>query len=146
MGGSTSGSVKTFRVGVLFSAGVADLRRIVHPRGVHLTRFGKDVVKPEIVQDVQTFFMFYMFIFMTGTFLMGLIESTMGAEVDIVTSASAVASAIGNIGPGLSEIGPSGNFLGLPGPSKWLLSGLMIAGRLEIFPIILLFTRRLWTK
>ena len=111
MGGSTSGSVKTFRVGVLFSAGVADLRRIIQPRGVHLTRFGKDVVKPEIVQDVQTFFMFYMFIFMTGTFLMGLIESTMGAGVDIVTSASAVASAIGNIGPGLSEISPSGNYL-----------------------------------
>ena len=146
MGGSTSGSVKTFRVGVLFSAGVSDLRRIVQPRGVHLTRFGKDVVKPEIVQSVQTFFMFYMFIFMTGTFLMGLIESSMGAGVDIVTSASAVASAIGNIGPGLGEVGPAGNYLGLPGPSKWLLAGLMIAGRLEIFPIVLLFTRRLWTK
>ncbi len=144
MGGSTSGSVKTYRVGVLFSAGIADLRRIIQPRGVHLTRFGRDVVKPEIVQDVQTFFMFYMFLFMTGTFLMGLIESTLGAGVDIVTSASAVATAIGNVGPGLSEVGPASNFLGLPGPSKWLLSGLMIAGRLEIFPIILLFTRRLW--
>ncbi len=146
MGGSTSGAVKTYRVGVLFSAGVADLRRIIQPRGVHLTRFGRDVVKPEIVQDVQTFFMFYMFLFMTGTFLMGLIESTLGAGVDIVTSASAVASAIGNIGPGLGDVGPASNFLGLPWPSKWLLAGLMIAGRLEIFPIILLFTRRLWAR
>jgi trk system potassium uptake protein TrkH len=146
MAGSTAGAVKTFRLGVLTSAGRADLRRIIHPRGVFMTRLGHDTVPDAVVASVQSFFLFYMFLFMTGTLLMGVIDSAAGSGFDLATSASAVASALGNIGPGLSEVGPSANYLAVPAAGKWLLSFLMIVGRLEIFPVLLLFTRELWRK
>jgi trk system potassium uptake protein TrkH len=66
--------------------------------------------------------------------------------MDLTSAASAVASALGNIGPGLGDVGPSANFLAVPAAGKWLLSVLMIVGRLEIFPVLLLLTRELWRK
>ena len=146
MAGSTAGGIKTFRLGVLSRAASADLRRLIHPRGVFITRFGRNPVPDPVVESVQSFFLFFMFLFMTGTFLMGLIGSAFGAQTDIVTSVSATASALGNIGPGLGSVGPAGNFLAIAWPGKWLLSFLMIAGRLEIFPVLLLFTRDLWRR
>lgn len=146
MAGSTAGSVKTYRLGVLTNAGRADLRRIIHPLGVFKARLGRRAVDDQIVHSVQTFFLFYMVVFMVGTLLMGIIESRLAIGQDLVTSASAVASALGNIGPGLGDVGPASNYLLVPAEGKWLLSGLMIVGRLEIFPIILLFTRELWRR
>ncbi len=142
MAGSTAGGVKTFRIAVLTKAASADLRRIVHPRGVFVTRFGKETVSDSVMESIQTFFLFYMFLFMSGTVVLGLMSS----ELDLVTSASAVASSLSNIGPGLGAVGPTGNFLAIPEAGKWLLSFLMIAGRLEIFPVVLLFTRNLWRR
>jgi len=146
MAGSTAGGVKTFRIAVLTKAASADLRRIVHPRGIFITRFGKETVSDSVMESIQTFFVFYMMLFMTGTLLLGLIESNLETGVDLVTSASAAASALGNIGPGLGAVGPTGNYLAVPDTAKWLLSFLMIAGRLEIFPVVLLFTRNLWKR
>ncbi|HSJ28512.1 MAG TPA: TrkH family potassium uptake protein, partial [Acidimicrobiia bacterium] len=146
MAGSTAGGVKTFRVGILAKAAAADLRRLVHPRGVFITRFGKDRVRDEIVESVQSFFLFYMFLFMTGTFLLSFIDANTTERLDLVTTASAVAASLGNIGPGLGEVGPTAHYAGIPGTGKWLLSGLMIVGRLEIFPVLLLFTRDLWRR
>ena len=146
MAGSTAGAVKTYRIGVLARSSLADLRRFIHPRGVFVARFGGHAVPTNVVRNVQSFFLFYMFLFMTGVFLMGVIESRQLAEIDLVTSTSAVASALGNIGPGLGEVGPTSNYLGVPVLGKWLLSGLMIAGRLEIFPVLLLLTPDLWRR
>ena len=142
MAGSTAGGVKTFRIAVLTKAAAADLRRIVHPRGIFVTRFGKETVSDSVMESIQTFFLFYMFLFMSGTVVLGLMSS----DLDLVTSASAVASSLGNIGPGLGAVGPTSNFLAVPDAGKWLLSFLMIAGRLEIFPVVLLFTRNLWRR
>ncbi|MFQ5967642.1 MAG: TrkH family potassium uptake protein, partial [Acidimicrobiia bacterium] len=114
MTGSTAGSVKTFRIGVLTKAAATELRRYIHPRAVFVVRFGDDTVDDAIVESAQSFFLFYMFLFMTGTFLMGFIESSLGAGLDLVTSASSVASALGNIGPGLGDVGPAGSYLGIP--------------------------------
>jgi trk system potassium uptake protein TrkH len=83
-----------------------------------------------------------MLLFMSGTLILGL----MSAELDLVTSASAVASSLSNIGPGLGAVGPTSNYLAIPDGGKWLLSFLMITGRLEIFPVVLLFTRNLWKR
>ncbi len=146
MAGSTAGSVKVYRLGVLTTASRAGMRRLIHPKGVFVVRLGKDPVRGEIVEAVQSFFLLYMFLFMTGTLLLGVIESGLGGSLDLVSSASAAASAIGNIGPGLGEVGPAANYLGVAAPGKWLLSLLMIIGRLEIFPVLLLFTRELWRK
>jgi trk system potassium uptake protein TrkH len=146
MAGSTAGGVKTFRVGILSKAAAADLRRLVHPRGVFITRFGRDRVRDEVVESVQSFFLFYMFLFMTGTFLLSFLDANATERLDLITTASAVAASLGNIGPGLGEVGPTAHYAGIPGTGKWLLSGLMIVGRLEIFPVLLLFTRDLWRR
>jgi len=146
MAGSTGGSVKVYRHGVLYASSRTDLRTLIHPRGVFVTRFGGKTVPDPVVKSVQSFFLLYMFLFMTGTLLFSIIESSVGAGFDLVTSASAVASALGNIGPGLSEVGPTSNYAAVPAAGKWLLSFLMIAGRLEIFPVLLLFTRELWRR
>jgi len=145
MSGSTAGSVKVYRHGVLVSASRADLRRLVHPRGVFVTRLGADPVSDDIVESVQSFFLMYMFLFMTATLLFGIFESAVGS-VDLVTSASAVASSLGNVGPGLGEVGPTSTYLDIATGNKWLLSFVMIVGRLEIYPVLLLFTLDLWRK
>ena len=146
MAGSTGGSVKPYRLGVLVAASRADLRRVIHPRGVFPVRLGKDRVNETIVESVQSFFLLYMFIFMTGAMLLAIINDLSGSGIDLVSSISATASALGNIGPGLGEVGPTSNYIVIPGAGKWLLSLLMLVGRLEIFPIILLFTPELWRK
>ena len=146
MAGSTGGSMKPYRLGVLYQASKADLRRVIHPKGVFPVRLGRDVVPDSIVESVQSFFLLYMFIFMTGTLAFGIINDVAGAGFDLVTSASAVASSIGNVGPGLAAVGPTSNYALVPDVGKWLLSFLMLVGRLEIFPVILLFTRELWRR
>ncbi len=146
MAGSTAGGMKTFRVGVLSKAAFADLRRLVHPRGVFITHFGKAKVTEPVIEAVQSYFLFYMFLFMTGTFGLAFIDANLSEGLDLVTATSAVAASIGNIGPGLGDVGPAANYAGLPGLAKWLLSALMIVGRLEIFPVLVLFTRDLWRR
>jgi trk system potassium uptake protein TrkH len=146
MAGSTAGGVKVFRVGLLSKAASSDIRRLVHPKGIFVTRFGKDVVRDDIVEGVQSFFLFYMFLFMTGTFVLSFLDANLAEELDLVTTASAVAASLGNIGPGLGDVGPSLHYLAIPPIGRWLLSFLMIVGRLEIFPVALLFTRDLWKR
>jgi trk system potassium uptake protein TrkH len=146
MTGSTGGSVKPFRLGVLFQASRADLRRVIHPKGMFPVRLGKQVVPDKVVESVQSFFLLYMFAFMTGTLAFGILVGISSGSFDVVSSTSAVASAIGNVGPGLGEVGPFENYLAVPAAGKWLLSFLMIMGRLEIFPVILLLSRELWRR
>ena len=146
MAGSTGGSVKVYRLGVLFQGSKADLRRLIHPRGVFVTRLGRDRVSDSIAESIQSFFLLYMFVFMSGTLAFAFFESIAGANLDLITSASAVASALGNIGPGLAEVGPAANYAAVPAAGKWLLSFIMIIGRLEVFPVLLLFTRELWRR
>ncbi len=146
MAGSTAGSIKTDRLQILYEASRTDVRRIIHPRGVFVTRTGGNVVPDLVVEAVQTFFLLYMFAFMTGTFLLAIISWFGGTHLDIVTTVSAVASSLGNIGPGLGEVGPTGNYLVIPAAGKWLLAMLMIIGRLEILPILILFNREVWRR
>ena len=146
MAGSTAGGMKTFRLGVLSKAAYADLRRLVHPRGIFVTRFGGKRVTDPIIEAVQSYFLFYMMLFITSTFVLAFIDANASEGLDLVTAATAVAASIGNIGPGLGEVGPAGNYAGLPDLAKWLLSSLMIVGRLEIFPVLVLFTRDLWRR
>lgn len=146
MAGSTAGSVKTFRVGILSKAAFADLRRLVHPRGVFNVRFGGQRVREPVLEAIQSFFLFYMFLFLAGTFLLTFIDANASEQLDLVTATSAVAASLGNIGPGLGDVGPSATYASIPDQGKWLLSGLMIVGRLEVFPVLLLFTRDLWRR
>jgi trk system potassium uptake protein TrkH len=146
MAGSTAGAIKTDRLSILYEASRTDVRRLIHPRGVFVTRVGRTAVPDLVVETVQTFFLLYMFAFMTGTFVMAILVSLSGADTDIVTIVTSVATSLGNVGPGLGEVGPTGNFLGIPWAGKWLLASLMIVGRLEILPILILFNREVWRK
>jgi trk system potassium uptake protein TrkH len=146
MAGSTAGGIKTFRIGVLSKAAYADLRRLIHPRGVFVTRFGKKRVTEPVVEAVQSFFLFYMFLFMSSTFILAFIDANISEGLDLITATSAVAASIGNIGPGLGQVGPAADYAALPALAKWHLAGLMIVGRLEIFPVLVLFTRDLWKR
>jgi trk system potassium uptake protein TrkH len=146
MAGSTAGSIKTDRLQILSEASRTDVRRIIHPRGVFVTRVAGVPVPDLVVETVQTFFLLYMFAFMTGTFLLAIIGWSDGSNLDIVTTVSAVASSLGNIGPGLGDVGPTSNYLAVPAAGKWLLASLMIVGRLEILPILILFNREVWRR
>jgi trk system potassium uptake protein TrkH len=146
MAGSTAGAVKTFRIGILSKAAISDIRRLVHPRGVFALRFGRERVSESTVEAIQSFFLFYMFIFMTATFLTTFIDANLSERLDLVSAASSVAATLGNVGPGLGAVGPSGSYMELPDLVKWLQAGLMIIGRLEIFPVLVLFTRDLWRR
>jgi trk system potassium uptake protein TrkH len=146
MAGSTAGAIKTDRLHILYEASRTDVRRLIHPHGVFVTRVGKSPVPDLVVETVQTFFLLYMFAFMTGTFLMAIIGSISGTEIDFITTVTAVATSLGNVGPGLGDVGPTGNYLGIPWAGKWLLASLMIVGRIEILPILILFNREVWRK
>jgi len=146
MAGSTAGSVKIYRHEVLYEASRVDIRRLIHPRGVFVARIGKSPLKDDLVEAVQTFFLLYMFAFMTGSFALAVIASIWGPDMDIVSTVSAVASSLGNVGPGLGSVGPTSNYLEVPMLGKWLLAGLMIVGRLEILPILILFNRESWRR
>ena len=146
MVGSTSGAIKTFRISVLAKAAFADVRRVVRPRAVFVTKVGGDTIPAGVVEAVQSFFLFYMFIFMTGTFLLAFIDANVAEGIDLVTAASSVASSMGNVGAGLGQVSPAGGFGDFPALAKWLLSSLMLVGRLEIFPVLVLFTKDLWRR
>jgi len=146
MAGSTGGSVKPYRLGVLYQASRTDLRRVIHPKGVFVVRLGNEPVPDTIVESVQSFFLLYMFAFMTGTLVFAIIDSGFGSGFDIVSSASAMASSLSNVGPGLEAVGPTSNYAAVHWANKLLLSFAMILGRLELFPVLLLFTRELWRR
>jgi trk system potassium uptake protein TrkH len=146
MAGSTAGSMKVYRHEVLFEASRADIRRLIHPRGVFITRIGKNPIDDMLVEAVQAFFLLYMFSFLVGSFGLAAIAAIWGPDLSIVATVSAVASSLGNVGPGLESVGPTGNYHDVPMLGKWLLSALMIVGRLEILPIVILFSRESWRR
>jgi trk system potassium uptake protein len=146
MAGSTSGAIKVYRLDVLYESSRMDVRRLIHPRGVFVTRVGRDTVPDTVVEAIQTFFQLYMLSFMTGTFLLAILGAVTGPDLDMVSTVSAVATALGNVGPGLGTVGPAENFIAVPALGKWLLASLMIVGRLEILPILILFNRELWRR
>jgi trk system potassium uptake protein TrkH len=142
MAGSTAGAIKTYRLGILYKTIGTSLQRIVYPRVVSVQRFEGKHVEPRLVHGVVAFFVLYIGFFVAGSILLAFFEPAL----DIVTIGSASASAIGNIGPALGDLGPSATFAGLGADSKLMLSLLMVIGRLEIYPVVILLTHRWWRR
>ena len=139
--GSTSCSAKVFRYQILVVALDQQVRRIHNPSGVFPLRYQGRVVEPEIVSSVMAYF----FVFVTALSLWAMLLSMLG--LDTVTSISGAVSALANIGPGLgAEIGPAGNYAGLPVGAKWLLSVGMFLGRLEFLSVLVLLTPGFWRR
>lgn len=146
MAGSTTGALKTFRVGILFKSASSELRRLNRTNAVQITWFGTESIPSSVIRNVQAFFLFYIASFFAGAVLLDGFQTHLGSEISIVSAASAAASALSNVGPALGEFGPTQNYLEIVWPGKYLLAFLMILGRLEIFPVLLLFTRGFWKR
>ncbi|MFQ5674923.1 MAG: TrkH family potassium uptake protein [bacterium] len=138
--GSTGGGIKVVRVYLTVKYGFAQLKRLLHPHAVIPIRLDRRSVPPEAISDVLGYLLLYLNIFVVASLIMSL----MG--LDLVSSVSTVISTLGNIGPGIGTIGPTENFIHIPVVGKWLLSFLMLLGRLEIYTVLVLFTKNFWIK
>ena len=136
--GSTGGGVKVVRILLLFKNSFYELKRLVHPNAVIPIRYNTKVVDQKTVTNILAFFVFYILIFMMSAVLMSFWTS------DIYSAFSAVATTLGNVGPGFGEIGPMENFHHLPNLAKWFLAFLMMLGRLELFTVLVLFSPSFW--
>ncbi len=137
--GSTAGGVKIFRYELLLAAVEAEIRRLYRPSIVILARYQGRRVSPQVMDSVIAFFMLY---FLT----LGIVAVALVLiGLDPMSAISGAASCLGNVGPGLSaEIGPVGSYAGLPVAAKWVMSGAMMVGRLEIMVVFVMFTLAYW--
>jgi trk system potassium uptake protein TrkH len=139
--GSTTGSIKIIRIMVLFKKGYQELHKIVYPHAIVPIRVNAKPINPEIVSSITSFFLIYLFIFLISTLIVMAAE-----DLPIITAISACAASIGNVGPGLGEVGPAGNYANLSIFTKIVLSFLMLIGRLELFTILVIFTPAFWRR
>ena len=136
--GSTTGGMKIIRSILVVKYLLYEVRKLLHPKGVFNITIGENTIDDNVVRATLGFYLFYILIFVfTAIFL-----SFTGLDVETALTASA--SAIGNIGPGLGTIGPSDNWGHLTDLAKWLTSFCMLLGRLEIFTVVVLFSRSFW--
>ena len=138
--GSTGGGVKCSRVLLLLKCIGREIRQILHPRSVNVVRLDGRVVDEKILHTVMIFLGSYMLITFGATLLVALDNFSFG------TTFTAVVACIGNIGPGLELVGPMGNFSIFSPLTKLVLSLCMIVGRLEVFPILVLFSKNAWQR
>ena len=139
--GSTSGSVKMIRIMVLFKKAYREIRKIIYPRVVMPLRVDNKAVDEDAISSITSFFLLILFLFVLGAFLIMFVEGT-----DLITSISASAATIGNVGPGFGEVGALEHYAHFATFTKVLLCILMLVGRLELFTILVLFTPAFWRK
>lgn len=135
MGGSTSGGMKLTRIILLIKYAGTETKRMLHSRAIIPLRIGERSISDDIVRNTLGFFLIYLFIFV----LTALVLTTF--DLDLISAFGAAASAVGNVGPAFGEFGPTDNYALLNPIGKWMLSFCMLLGRLEIFTILVLFTR-----
>lgn len=138
--GSTAGGVKVIRHVVLFKNSFLELKRQLHPSAIMPVRISGKAIEQNIVYNVLAFIMIYILVFLVGVVLL----SSMNVNFD--TAFGAVATSLGNVGPGIGEVGPVNNFADIPTGGKWLLSFLMLLGRLELFTVLMLLSPNFWQK
>jgi trk system potassium uptake protein TrkH len=138
--GSTGGGVKMIRVLLLLKLVRRELVRTVHPNVVNPVVLGGHAVSPRVLQSVIAFMMIY------GGTLTTLSMVLVFTGLDLVTAFSAVIACLNNIGPGLGQVGPAGNFSGLTDLQTWVCSFAMLLGRLELLSLLVLFTPQFWRR
>lgn len=138
--GSTGGGIKVSRIIILLKGVKKEIAMICHPRTVKKVKVDGKALEHDVVRSVNVFIMIYLVIFIGSLFIIALDEK------DLVTNFTAVAATINNIGPGLELVGPTGNFGGFSPLSKLVLMFDMLAGRLELLPMLMLFIPATWKK
>lgn len=138
--GSTGGGIKVSRLVVLFKSIREEFRRLIHPRMVRAPRMDGKVIEKSTVRGILVFFAAYAIVGVISMLIISL------DGFDMETTITSVLSALGNIGPGLSMVGPVGNFASFSPLCKLVLSFDMLAGRLELFPMLILFVPSTWRR
>ncbi len=139
--GSTAGGMKVCRIGMLSKQALREVRHTFQPRKTMVVRFEGKAVDEGVLRQVATFAFIYVVLIVIGGFLLSL-----EGLYDVQTNLTAALTCVSNVGPGLGAVGPAGSFAGYGPFSKLLLSFLMLAGRLEIFPMLALFHPAMWRK
>lgn len=137
--GSTSCGIKIFRFQILFETLKQHVKRTLQPNGIFIMRYNHKILHDDVSAAVMNFFFLFAAIFAVVAILLNL------SGLDMITAASAAATALANVGPGMGEtIGPVGNFKSLSDLQKWILTFAMLIGRLELLTVLVLFIPRFW--
>ena len=158
MAGSTAGGIKTSRIVIAVKGAYVNVRKLINPRFVPKAKFEGKNLEEKTINDVFSFITLYIFIFLAALFLLSF-DPVNGQVVTVISDAgayevqhgfftnfSSVLACISNIGPGFEAVGPYANYAGFSAFSKILLSIIMLLGRLEILPVLILFSRRTWKR
>ena len=138
MGGSTSGGMKIARIILLIKYAATETRRMLHARAIIPIRIGDRFISDEVVRNTLGFSLIYLSIFVLTAFVLT------AFNLDLLSAIGASASAIGNVGPAFGAFGPTDSYALLHPIGKWMLTLCMLLGRLEIFTIMVLFSRTFW--
>ncbi|MCD4664461.1 MAG: TrkH family potassium uptake protein, partial [Bacteroidales bacterium] len=138
--GSTGGGMKIARHILLLKNGAVELKRSIHPQAVIPVKYNGKAVSRDIIFKVMAFFLIYITTFFFGTFVMTLIG------LDFESAIGSTIASLGNIGPGIGNVGPVDNYSWIPDIGKWVLTSLMLLGRLELFTVLIIFTPFFWKK
>lgn len=138
--GSTGGNIKPGRYLIIMQKAVMEFKKMVHPKAVLTMRYGGRVFNEDLVSNVVQFFCLYIMLVAVGVLVLTMLG------IDIMSSLTATAACLGNIGPGFAAVGPTQNYSFIPDAGKYLLSALMLIGRLEIFPMLVLLLPAYWKQ
>jgi len=138
--GSTGGSIKCLRILLILKHSYMELYRLIHPHAVRGVKLDSKPVPNEVMASIWGFFMLYL----TMTVVAAVILSSLG--LDMMTAFSAVAATMGNVGPGFGAVNAFSTYADIPSFGKWVLSFCMLAGRLEIYTVIILFVPEFWKR
>lgn len=136
--GSTGGGIKVIRIITLAKQALTEIKYLIFPYGVFKVKINKEPVRKDFILTVTGFFFLYVFILLAVTMVIA------AGGHDLVTSFSGALVTVGNIGPGFSKIGPAQNYAFFQPVIKWVLSFAMMAGRLELYTVLVLFHPRFW--
>ncbi len=143
--GSTSGGIKVIRHLVFAKNALLEYKRMLHSNAMLRVRVGKELVKQSIINNVLVFLLTYLLVFFIGTTLMVLVLPR--TDLILLDAVSLVATSLGNVGPAIGgEYGPTNNFFEIPVLGKYILSIIMLIGRLEIFTVLIIFTSYFWKE
>lgn len=138
--GSTAGGIKWVRLSIILKNGVAEFQRRIHPNAIIPVKLNEKSIPQQTINNIMAFLIFYVFIIAVTV----VIFCASGVNFD--ESIGAAVSAIGNVGISIGQFGPAGTYAEFPTVAKWVMSFVMLIGRLEIFTVLLLFTKVLWRK
>lgn len=140
-GGSTGGGIKFSRLIILCKSSASDFKKLIHPSAVITNKFEGETLDKATERNVRTYFILWVMIVIISTLLLAI-----DPHADLFSDFSATLACIGNVGPGFDAVGPIYSYAAYSPLSKVLLSLIMIIGRLEIFPMLILFIPRTWKK